>query len=580
MQTEPVEAIEIFCVYAQVDELFCDELAKHLSSFVQQGQVIIWHERLIGAGENRVQAIEKHLSSAHVIVLLMSADFLYSEECMATAQQALERQKAGAARVIPLILRPVDWTGASFAGLQSLPTSGKPVANWSSYDDAFVDVVQGLRSVIQELAPAQTQRHTVPHHLPVVQEVNRPTTVFLSALQEESAAVQDLQTLLNLRGLHIWNHEHRSNASAEEKIYAIEQDCDAFVIYATSRYLTSDLAWRTEIPAALRRREHDQHFLMMALLDGVTVAEFQHYCLMRGLPSLADFHCVTLSEHGMSGDESLYRQDLRSGVMHILRSALTVRWQRLNGDRSYEPGLFLQTFPSLSPTSYLDLDLNWTQYFPGKDEIPEYALWKDELLPALEDVKNGLSTTTASRRLHVGVQAILAAAFALGYVFRESSSFTLLLEGHHGIWSTSGPVSDATPLQQTNYGGSGDEHSALIELAISRETARATAQSIPVLGLSYKHHLHFTFPGGPDHRGVKDDVHARTIVYQLGRALRQLHDREGVTQFHLFASLPAALAVMVGHQCNALGTIHVYHYKEQENLYVPVYTLGKAIKPS
>jgi SMODS-associated and fused to various effectors sensor domain len=228
----------------------------------------------------------------------------------------------------------------------------------------------------------------------------------------------------------------------------------------------------------------------------------------------------------------------------------------------------------------LDLDLNWTQYFSGKDDIPGRALWEDVLLPALEDVKNGLSTTTASRRLHIGVQAILAAVFALGYIFRESSSFTLLLEGRHGTWSTSGPVSDAAPLQQTNYDGPGDEHSAIIELAIARETTLATKRSIPVLDLSYKRHLHFTLPNGPDHRGVKDDVHARAIAYQLGRALRQLRDREGVTQFHLFASLPAALAVMVGHQCNALGAIHIYHHKEEENRYEPVYTLGKATKLS
>jgi hypothetical protein len=415
-----------------------------------------------------------------------------------------------------------------------------------------------------------------------LQEADRPTTVFLSYLQEESAVFQDLQTLLDVCGLCAWHNDYRGNASAEKRIHAVDQESDAFVICATSRYLTSDLAWSTEIPAALRRCEHDQHFLIISLLDGVTVAEFQHYCMMRGLPSLAGCHCVTLPERGMSEYESQYRRELRSVCIHVLRSALTVRWQRLKGDRSYEPGLFLQTFPSMPPTSCLDLDLNWTQYFPGKDEIPEREIWEGVLLPALGDVKNALSTTTASRKFHVGVQAVLAAAFALGYVFRESTSFTLLLEGRHGTWCTSGPASaaDATPLQQTNYGGSGDEHSALIELAISRETARATAQSIPVLGLSYKHHLHFTLPGGPDHRGVKDDVHARAIAYQIGRALRQLHDNEGVTQFHLIASLPAALAVMVGHQCNALGTIHVYHHKEQENLYVPVCTLVKAVKLS
>jgi TIR domain len=355
MKMEQVETIEIFCVYAQADELFCDELAKHLSSFVQQGRVTIWHERFVGAGENRVQAIERHLNNAHVIVLLVSADFLYSDECMVIAQRALERHEDGDVRVIPLILRAVDWSGTLFAVLQSLPTDGKPVVNWSSRDEAFVDVVQGLRRIIQELSPVQTQRLSVPHHLPVLHEANRPTTVFLSYLQEESAEAQDLQTLLNLRGLRTWHHDHHGNSSAEGRIRAVDQESDVFVIFATSRYLTSDLAWSTEIPAALRRCEHDRHFLIISLLDGVTIAEFQHYGMMRGLPSLANFHSVTLPERGMSGHELMYQRELGSVCKRILGSALLERWQQLKGDRTYEPGLFLQTFPSVSPTPSLDL---------------------------------------------------------------------------------------------------------------------------------------------------------------------------------------------------------------------------------
>src|SRR6266487_791094 len=69
------------------------------------------------------------------------------------------------------------------------------------------------------------------------------------------------------------------------------------------------------------------------------------------------------------------------------------------------------------------------------------------------------------------------------------------------------------------------------------------------------------------------------MSHQIGRELRRLHDKKGVTHIHLFAALPAALAVMVGHQMNALCAITLYHHMEKDGLYVPVCTLGKQKAP-
>ena len=66
--------------------------------------------------------------------------------------RALERHKAGTARVIPVILRPVDWHTAPFGKLQALPRDGKPVTSWKSRDEAFVDIARGIREVVVSLA--------------------------------------------------------------------------------------------------------------------------------------------------------------------------------------------------------------------------------------------------------------------------------------------------------------------------------------------------------------------------------------------------------------------------------------------
>jgi len=61
------------------------------------------------------------------------------------------RHEAGEARVVPIILRPVDWHKAPFGKLQALPKDGLAVTNWPNPDDAFADIARGIRSVAEEL---------------------------------------------------------------------------------------------------------------------------------------------------------------------------------------------------------------------------------------------------------------------------------------------------------------------------------------------------------------------------------------------------------------------------------------------
>lgn len=60
----------------------------------------------------------------------------------------MKRHKAGEAQVIPIILKPCDWTGAPFGKLQALPQNAKPVTKWDDRDDAFLNIAQGIRVAI------------------------------------------------------------------------------------------------------------------------------------------------------------------------------------------------------------------------------------------------------------------------------------------------------------------------------------------------------------------------------------------------------------------------------------------------
>ena len=146
------KACEIFFSYAHKDERLRNELAKQLSYLKREGLIDEWHDRLISPGKEWVNEINLHLNTAHIILLLVSADYVASDYCYSyEMRRALERQETGEARVIPVILRPVEWKDMPFSKLQALPKNGKPVTTWANIDQALLDVAQGIRRAVKEL---------------------------------------------------------------------------------------------------------------------------------------------------------------------------------------------------------------------------------------------------------------------------------------------------------------------------------------------------------------------------------------------------------------------------------------------
>lgn len=148
------DSISIFYSYAHEDERLRKKLDKHLVLLQRQGLISTWYDRKITAGTEWANEISTHLNNAQIILLLVSSSFLASDYCYSNEMaQALERHNAGTARVIPIILRPVDWQGAPFRQIQALPTDARPITGreWRNQDEAFADVAQGIRKVIEQL---------------------------------------------------------------------------------------------------------------------------------------------------------------------------------------------------------------------------------------------------------------------------------------------------------------------------------------------------------------------------------------------------------------------------------------------
>ncbi len=152
MPDTPKQEIKLFYCYAREDKAMRDELEKYLSSLKRLYSLRNWHDREILPGQEWEQAIETSLNTAHLILLLISPDFMNSEYCYGKEmQRALERHEEGTCKVIPIILRPTFLDAAPFNKLQMLPTDAKPITRWTDRDEAFHDVVKEINLVLKDL---------------------------------------------------------------------------------------------------------------------------------------------------------------------------------------------------------------------------------------------------------------------------------------------------------------------------------------------------------------------------------------------------------------------------------------------
>jgi hypothetical protein len=169
--------VQIFCCYAHEDELLLNKLKSHLRPLQRQRLIDLWYDRDISAGTDWEQEITTRLDTAQIVLLLVSPSFMDSDYCYSVEmKRAIERHERGDVRIIPIILRPVYWHGSSLDKLQALPTNAKPVKSWSDQDEAFYNVVEGIRKVIEQ------PTSKVLHESAEIHEGGRPSVNLQNAI--------------------------------------------------------------------------------------------------------------------------------------------------------------------------------------------------------------------------------------------------------------------------------------------------------------------------------------------------------------------------------------------------------------
>ena len=144
--------LKLFISYSHRDEEpYVEEFKKHIAPLKENGLIEEWYDRKILPGEDYQSKIDNNLENADIICLFISANFLSSESCRQEKEKALELRKKKGISVIPIILSPCGWLDdKDICKLLALPTDGKPILSFQNRDEAWYNIYNGLKKIIEK----------------------------------------------------------------------------------------------------------------------------------------------------------------------------------------------------------------------------------------------------------------------------------------------------------------------------------------------------------------------------------------------------------------------------------------------
>lgn len=160
ISTPLLKRIRILYCYAQRDSTFCEQLDQHLAVLKNSGLIETWSNLNISRAIEPKQEIAPRVDSPDLILLLVSPAFMEADyHNSVEMQKAMQRMESGECLVLPILLRSTaQWQATPFGQLQTLPKNSKPITNWRNRDEAWYDVVTGIRQIVNELQISQTTK--------------------------------------------------------------------------------------------------------------------------------------------------------------------------------------------------------------------------------------------------------------------------------------------------------------------------------------------------------------------------------------------------------------------------------------
>ncbi len=140
-----------FFSYSEEDLGHLKEFQKQLKPMVRSGKIRLWDNQKISPGSERNPEIEQALTSADIVFLLLSSDFLAQDHIWDTEMtEAMRRHEEGSAKVIPIKIRVCSCEDTPFSKLQSLPRNQTAISAAPDRDSIWTEVLDEIKQVLSD----------------------------------------------------------------------------------------------------------------------------------------------------------------------------------------------------------------------------------------------------------------------------------------------------------------------------------------------------------------------------------------------------------------------------------------------
>lgn len=389
---------------------------------------------------------------------------------------------------------------------------------------------------------------------------------FLSYSRQDPDEVVMLANQLKARGLTTWQDVSDLSVGrpTEEQIrHALAQDCGACVVYLTKESLESDYIMKVELRAALKRQENDPGFAIIPVFRGVSIEEAKEATVKALGRDITLFDGVKISApKRISTDQA--RSQLRCELGRVGRRALEASLKRyassFAADAARKPILDVHTRQYTRQPHPPDLDLDWRPFFDDGGGLPSQAEWSDTLLPSLADIEQGIAEEYGTCTLHIRAKAHLSVGVALGFTFLARTGFHLDVVQYEDIWTTSCSPQEGQPLGVSGREGPVHAKGLAVELSVTGDVGPEVDKFVRARGQGFRARVTLEPRGGWGRDAVAGTEHALAMAIQVAMEIRRLRAEYGTDKTHVFAMMPLALGVLLGHQLNACGPIQLYEY--------------------
>src|ERR1700731_4837888 len=134
--------IKAVAIYAPTDEPLWQALKVFISGMQRQGllDVGLWDFGELSAGLDKEKALTQRINEANLVLLLLSSNLLSLDEYWSIEALLRQRHKRGSVRILPILLRPINWKETPWGKLAALPENEKPVTTWRNRQEAYLNI--------------------------------------------------------------------------------------------------------------------------------------------------------------------------------------------------------------------------------------------------------------------------------------------------------------------------------------------------------------------------------------------------------------------------------------------------------